>query len=201
MTKICNKCGVEQDSAMFLYGKLRVQKRSHCRDCQNKMTATWRKQNPDKAALSKKRWNQANPDKCRHQRHRNLMRHPDARRLRAARYRLRHPEKWQRFIVTAKKFPSWVRKKINRDKPRAAARKYKRRIWERLSDSSVRNYLKQQHNIQQPTQQDINLCRQRIQIKRMRKTAALFQAAQQLSKALVDSPSQSSTATLTSSPC
>jgi hypothetical protein len=194
MTKICTKCGREMDAVMFLYGKLRDKKRSHCHDCQNDMAATWRKQNPDKAAFSKKRWNQANPNMCRLQRQRNRMRHPEARRMRAARYRLRHPEKWQRFIATAKKLPSWVRKKINRDKPRAAARNYKRRQWGRLADSALRNYLKQQHNIKQPTKQEIEICRQRIQMKRAARVATLFNAAARLSKVCRPSVTPSKTA-------
>ena len=84
--------------------------------------------------------------------------------------------------------------KLNRESRRLTTRARQKRMTAEICDYSVKKILKQQYNIKQPTQQEIEICRQRIQIKRMKKLAMLYHAAQRLSKVLLPSAAPSSTA-------
>jgi hypothetical protein len=83
--------------------------------------------------------------------------------------------------------------KINRESIRRTHRQHVKKAWGGLRDYMIRAYLKQR-GVKQPTQQEIEICRQRIQLKRMARVAKLQDAAQRLSKALLPSAAQSSIA-------
>jgi len=70
-------------------------------------------------------------------------------------------------------------KKINRIASRRHRLKNDRCQWAKLSNCQVRKYLKR--TINNPTLEQINLCRKRIQLKRAKRAMKLHAAAAELS--------------------
>ena len=94
-------------------------------------------------------------------------------------HRRLYRSKNRRHIIS--KISTW--KKQNREATRVSNRAWERKAWNKLTDSQLRKYLKRK-GTNKPTQQEIEICRQRIQIKRVARTMKLHNAAQQLLKAL-----------------